>query len=490
MKTYKCLVCGYIHTGDEPPESCPACGVPSSEFEIVQTQPTKPNQETTTWICKVCGYIHEGPEPPESCPVCGVDGDMFEASGQQNPQEANSGSERFVIIGGGIAGVACAEEIRKNSVSADITLICAEALLPYYRLSLSRYLAGEIKRESLIIHPESFYEQKKIKLITGMEVTEILKADKQVVFSDGSKIGYDKLIIASGAYPFVPPIAGKDLANVITVRNLEDADYILDAIQNMEEVVCIGGGLLGLEIAGAIAKSGVRVTVLEGLEWLMPRQLNKKGAEVLKEYLKKIGIEVRENVKIQEIIGEDACTGVKLSTGELFPARLVIITAGIRPNIQLVKKAGLEVNSGLVVNNSMKTSGEDIFAAGDITEHQGTLYGLWNAAQVQGKIAAQNALGKEAQFEGIPKSAALKVLGLDLFSIGEYMPKDDKYIQYEKEAPGTYTLFVFREGKMVGSIVIGNKALAAKAKQAVEKGFYYTEQNGNIESILQQLQRS
>jgi nitrite reductase (NADH) large subunit len=416
---------------------------------------------------------------------------MFEPVDRQKPREADKKPSEFVIIGGGIAGVTCAEEIRNNQDNAEITMVCAEALLPYYRLSLSRYLAGEVNRETLTIHPQSFYDQKKIKLFSGMEVTDILKDEKQVVFSDGSKIGYDKLIIANGAYPFVPPIAGRELANVITVRKMEDADFILEEIKSLESVICIGGGILGLEIAGAIAKSGVRVTVLEGLEWLMPRQLNRKGAEILKGYLKQIGIEVRENVKIQEITGEAACTGVKLSTGEWLPTRLVIITAGVRPNIHLVKKAGLEVKSGLVVNSHMQTSEENIFAAGDVTEHNGVLYGLWNAAQVQGKIAAQNAVGKNVPFEGIPRSAVLKVLGLDLFSIGEYMPEDDTCIQMEQEAPGKYILFVFREGKMAGSIVIGDKALAVKVKQAVEKGFEFPYlQNGDINRIIHELQHS
>lgn len=497
MKTYRCLVCGYIHEGSEPPESCPVCGVPSSEFEalgqqispevIVTPQKTEPKLEIEQWQCLVCGYIHTGSEPPESCPVCGVPSSEFEPLGLQKPPEAISRPQKYVIVGGGIAGVTSAEELRKNSENAEITLVCAEALLPYYRLSLSRYLAREVDRSSLVIHPKSFYEQKRINLLLGMEVIDIHKAERQVAFSDGSKADYDKLIIANGAYPFVPPITGKELANVITVRNLEDADYILQQLKSLESVICIGGGILGLEIAGAIAKSGVRITLLEGMEWLMPRQLNRKGSGVLKKYLETIGIEVRENAKVQEITGEVGCTGVKLSTGEQLPARMVIITAGIRPNVGLVQKAGLEVNSGLVVNSSMQTSDENIFAAGDITEFKGMLYGLWNAAQIQGKIAAQNALGKDAQFEGIPRSAVLKVLGLDLFSIGEYMPRDENCIQYEREAPGSYVLFVFREGRMAGSIVIGDKVLAMKAKQAVEKGFYYTEHNGDVEGIIRQI---
>ena len=482
---WKCLVCGYIHEGDQPPESCPVCGVPSSEFE--RTEP--PKAETTgkakAWKCMACGYVHNGDNPPENCPVCGMPGNMFNPEDDEGDAQTGDQPLRIVIVGSGIAGVSCAEEIRNNSEKAEITLISAENSLPYYRISLTRYLASDVRKENLVIHPLSFYQEKRINLLTGVEVTDIDADNKRVELSDGTSMPYDRLILASGATPNIPPIPGSNLRNVMTVRDVEDVNLLLDLIRKTESCVCIGGGLLGLETAGAIAKHGVRVTVLEVQKWLMPRQLNQKAASILKSYLDSIGIVVRENVAIQEIVGDEACEGVKLNTGEVLPAQLVIITAGIRPNVLPAQKAGLKVNKGIVVDSRMQTSQKDIFAAGDVAEYDGMLYGLWNAAQYQGKIAARNVIGEDARFGGMPPSATLKVLGLDIFSIGDFTPNTGDSTLYEQEATGRYVLFAMKEDKMIGSIIIGDKALAAKVKQAVEKGLVFPQDSA--EKIIEKL---
>lgn len=488
MKSYRCLICGYIHVGENPPENCPVCDASSEEFEIYEEKVEETKQSTSSWRCLNCEYVHDGSNPPDVCPVCGVKSDMFEPHSNGQKGETSNESIKIVIVGGGIAGLSCAEEIRNNSDKAEITLISADEVLPYYRLNLTRYLAKETDRGSLTIYPESFYKEKRINLISGLEISEIQKDVKQVKLSDGSEIAFDKLVIANGAHPFIPPIAGKELGNVITVRKIEDADFLLEKMDKIKSCICIGAGILGLETAGAIAKSGVKVTLLEGSDWLMPRQLNRKAAELLTEYLKEIGVEVKANSKVQEITGDNECKGIKLSTGEVLPTELVIITAGVRPNTHLARKAGLEVNMGVVVNNRMKTSEEDIFAAGDVTEHYGTLYGLWNVAQFQGKIAAQNLVGMNSEFGGVPRSNVLKVLGLDMFSIGEFMPKDGSYYQYEKQTQDGYIYFVVRDGRIVGSIIIGDKNLSIKVKQAVEKGLNFPHEiYDDVESIVNKL---
>lgn len=395
---------------------------------------------------------------------------------------------KIIIIGAGIAGVTCAKEIRNNSDTAEITLITGDTQFPYYRLNLTRYLAKEVSKDRLFINPQSWYDEKRIKLILGYEVTEINKNKNEIQLSDGTTMEYDKLIIANGAYPFIPPIPGSELGNVMAVRNLEDADFLFEKMEHLESCVCIGGGILGLEAAGAIANSGVKVTLLEGAPWIMPRQLNKKASEYLKKCLEEIGIEVKENVRIQEIMGKDHCEGVKLSTGEVVPTTLVIITAGVRPNVDLAQISGMEVNKGLVVNNQMQTSQENIFAAGDVTEHDGILYGLWNVAQQQGKIAAQNAVGMNTEFRGFTISNSLKLLGLDMFSIGEFMPVDGSCYEYEKETADSYISLVMSEGKIIGSNIIGDRALSVKVKQAVDKGVDFPhELYDDVESIINKL---
>ncbi|MBC8015983.1 MAG: FAD-dependent oxidoreductase [Sporomusaceae bacterium] len=489
MKSFKCVICGYIHNGDNPPELCSVCGASASEFELFAQPVVALKEQSAVWRCIVCEYIHKGSEAPDICPVCGVTKENFETYSLKESSRAKAETGHIIILGGGIAGLAAAEEIRKRSEDMNITIISAENPLPYYRINLTRYLAQEINKDKLMIHPDNWYTEKRIKFINGQEANAIKTATKQVELQDGTALTYDKLIVAMGASPFIPPITGSNLENVVTVRTLDDAEYILKRLPVMHDCICIGGGILGLETAGAIAKSGMKVTLLESAPWLMPRQLNAQGAKVLKKYLEGIGIEVRENTKIKEITGKDFCQGIMMEDGEIIPAELVVITAGVKPDTSLARKAGLAVDNGLVVNNYMQTSDDNIFAAGDVTQHHGMVYGLWNVAQYQGKIAALNAIGIETQFGGVPRSSVLKVLGLDLFSIGDSSLIDDSYYQYDQEESNHYFSFVLKDSKIVGSIIIGDKALAIKVKQAVENGTSFPQDvHKDAISIIHKLQ--
>ena len=474
MKSFRCVICGYIHNGESPPEVCCVCGASADEFELFVQPIITPQNQSTLWRCLNCEYTYKGEEAPDICPVCGVSRENFETYHMKESSKVNVETNNIIIIGGGIAGLAAAEEIRNRSAVTNITILSAEKRLPYYRLNLTRYLAQDVTKDDLMIYRENWYQENRITLRSGQEVKAIQIAAKQIELQDGTALPYDKLIIAMGAHPFTPPITGSNLANVVSIRTVEDAEYVLQQIPVTNTCVCIGGGILGLETAGAIAKSGVKVTLLEGAPWLMPRQLNAQAARMMKNYLAGIGIEVRENVKIKEISGKDFCQGVTMEDGEKIPAELVIIAAGVRPNTYLARKAGLEVDNGLAVNNYMQTSDNNIFAAGDVTKHHGILYGLWNVAQYQGKVAALNAIGIETQFGGVPRSNVLKILGLELFSIGDISPIDGSYYQYEHEETNHYFNFVIRDGRIVGSIIIGDKALAIKVKQAVENATYFS----------------
>ena len=487
-KSWECIICGYIHSGDTPPDTCLICGTSAEDF-IPYVQPsTTAFSEPDHWRCLNCEYLHQGNTPPELCPVCGVTKDAFDSVQPLRHQSASGEANHIIIIGGGIAGLTAAEELRKLSPTTSITLITEETQPPYYRLNLTRYLSHAIDSTSLPIYSLDWYEQNRIKLITNTKVANIHCADRTVELSDKTLLSYDKLITAMGAHPFVPPIPGNTLTNVVTVRTVADAEYILSKINKIDSCICIGGGILGLETAGAIAKSGIKVQLLEGSEWLMPRQLNKAGASLLKAHIEAAGVQVLTNIRVKEITGTERCEAVLLESGEHLPAQLVILAAGVRPNTHLPRKAGLEVNSGLVVDNHMRTSDSCIYAAGDITEHYGTLYGVWNAAQYQGKIAALNALGITAEFGAMPRSNVLKVLSIDMFSIGQITASDASYQQFEKHQDGKYYMFLLRDGKIVGSIVMGDKAMSLKVKHAVEKNARFTPDSCyDIDSVLQQL---
>ncbi len=218
----------------------------------------------------------------------------------------------FLIVGGGIAGVSAAEAIHKVDPSADITLISDEPSLPYFRMSLTRYLAGEIGRDQLELHSEGWYLENHINIIVAAQVRDIDSQTKMVTLDDGRVFQYEKLILANGASPFVPPIPGKNLEGVMTLRFLEDAERITQIYDHPAKVVCVGGGLLGLEIAGAIAKHGLHVTVVEALDWLLPRQLGKEAAELLRRQIETMGISVIVPAKISALVGEDRVEGVEI----------------------------------------------------------------------------------------------------------------------------------------------------------------------------------
>lgn len=426
--------------------------------------------------CLICGYIHTGDAPPRKCPIYAASSDQFEPYAQPTPEivaAATSPDIQVLIIGSGIAGLACAEELRQHSPTVRITLISAEPHLPYYRLNLTRYLAREINESHLPIYPAAWYEEQRIELLLDQAVIGIDRTARQVLLADGGRRNYDKLVLATGAGPFVPPIPGSQLPNVLTVRTIDDARRILDQVQPGEPLLCIGGGILGLETAGALARGGASVTLLEAADYLMPAQLNRNAAACLRHFVADLGIAVREGVRIEAIVGQEQCEGIRLAGGEILAARYVLITAGVRPNLALARSCGLTVHKGLVVDDLLRTADADIFAAGDVVEHNGQLYGLWQAAQYQGKIAARNVLGLVTRFGGIPRSNVLKVLGLDLFSIGEFNPAAPGDVFLEEETADGYLAFNLRQGLLKGSIVIGDKILAGQVRQAIDQAVMF-----------------
>ncbi|MBU0991974.1 MAG: FAD-dependent oxidoreductase [Proteobacteria bacterium] len=467
---WRCTVCGYIHRGTEPPESCPVCGAPRKFFEpFAESVEEETETPSNQWRCLVCNYDHSGDTPPEKCPVCGASKKKFERISAKIRTTDDTGKDmNVVVIGGGIAGVAAVEAMRQVSQKADITLISKESHLPYFRLNLTRLLAGEIKSDRLPVHPESWYSENRITLIKGAEASDISLTQKQVKVPDGSVYPFDKLILTAGAHPFIPPYPGINREGVTPLRTIDDASYIKAEASKAESVVVVGGGILGLETAGAIVKYAKKVTVIEGFDYLMPRQLPRKAAARLETLLAGMGINLKTGAEIKELAGDERVKGVILKTGETIPADLVIFSTGVRSNSYLARVSGLQVNQGIIVDDNLQSSHPDIYAAGDIAEHRGVVYGLWNAAQYQGTIAGMNAIGKTALFGGIPRSNTIKVLGIDLFSIGKFEADDGSFIVIEKEDEAEYIRFVFHDTHLVGAILYGNTTCSAAIKQAIE----------------------
>jgi nitrite reductase (NADH) large subunit len=321
-------------------------------------------------------------------------------------------------------------------------------------------------------------------------VTDILVQEKKILLSDRLEFEYDRLIIALGAHPFIPPIEGVNEEGIMTLRSAEDAKELIQRIEKNKKVLIVGGGVLGLEAAGALASKGAQVIVAEGSSWLMPRQLNQEASLYVSNSLGKLGIQVEYDFRTSSIRRhKDINFEVISSDGRHVLVDTVVLATGVRPNTYLARKAGLEVDKGLVVDNYMKTSEEDIYGAGDITEHYGISYGLWNIAQYQGKIAALNLLGNKLAFGGVPRSNALKVLDIDLFSIGEIKAVDASYQELVRKDENAYLLMVIRDQQLVGSIAIGYKTVTHKIKKMVEQGQRLTpEQVSDISYIIDMLE--
>ncbi|MDP6848461.1 MAG: FAD-dependent oxidoreductase, partial [Kiritimatiellia bacterium] len=364
--TWRCTVCGYVHRGLAPPEFCPICGAAAADFEpYEESSAGRIEPSSKRWGCLNCGYVHEGDRPPEMCPICGAGPERFEhlpdSTGAQNESTIPI---KAVIVGGGIAGVSAAEAIREVSEKSSITMVSHEPRPPYYRLNLTRYLAGEIDESGLMIHEPSWYEENRIELLTDRRIVDLSIDSQFVELADGKILHYDKLILAMGSHPFVPPIPGTDLEGVFTMRTAENADAILERVASGVACVCIGGGILGLETAGALAKRGADVTLLESHEWLMPRQLNENAADLLESHLERLGVKLRKAARTAELAGSDGMVcEVVLKDGNRIPCGMVVICAGVRPNTYLARKAGLEVDRGVVVDNHLITSDPDVLAA-------------------------------------------------------------------------------------------------------------------------------
>ena len=472
VRAWVCGVCGYVHRGTGAPDECPICGASREEFEPYSEPDLSAGPAANSWRCSICGHVHAGSAPPDECPVCGTLGEQFESVAAAEVDSRLGRKARVAVVGGGIAGLAAVEAARAASPDAELTLVSREPGLPYYRLNLTRYLAGEIERAALPVYPEEWYAERRIRVLSGVDVVGLGLGERAVELRGGpeTRLPFDRLVFAGGAHPFVPPIPGAELDGVTTLRTLADADEILSRSLDGASVVCVGGGILGLEAAGALSRRGSRVTVLEGYGWLLPRQLNQRAGELLGSRVAGLGVELRPHARTAQLVGEGRVRGVRLEDGSTLPADLVVVATGVRPNSALARQAGLRVDQGVVVDDYLGTSDPDVLAAGDVAEHRGITYGLWTAAKAQGSIAGMNAVGLRVEFGGIPRSNTLKVLGIDLFSIGRVEPDDASYVVVEGEVSDAYYRFLFRDSRLVGAILLGDLGLAARVKRAIEAG--------------------
>jgi nitrite reductase [NAD(P)H] large subunit len=368
---------------------------------------------------------------------------------------------KLVVVGNGMAGVGCVEQILKHASKFAITIFGEETHVNYNRILLSSVLAGEKAADDIALNSLEWYKQNQIELCLGVRITDINADQKTITGDDGSVTPFDKLLLATGSNPLIPPIEGVKKEGVFVFRNLDDTRALLDRTRKGLKAVVIGGGLLGLEAARGLQVQGCEVTVVHLMDRLMERQLDLIGGGYLKSKMECLGMKVLLEKNTTAILGNGKVEGIVFKDGSSIEAEIVVIAAGIRPNVELGRKAGLQVNRAIVVNDFMETSHPDIFAVGECVEHKGICYGLVAPLLEQGKVLAATISGnKGPRYEGSVSAAKLKIMGVDVFSAGDFSesaPGTDA-VRYEDAALGVYKKLTLRDGKLAGAILVGDTA--------------------------------
>ena len=335
--------------------------------------------------------------------------------------------------------------------------------------ALPEYLAGRKQVKDFTIHNEKWYDQNRIELHLAAEIVEVEAPQKAVVTKSGRRFSYDKLLLACGGNSFLPPIPGSQSPGVYTLRTIDDAERIRRRAQQCQKAVVIGGGLLGLEAGNGLRQVGLEVSVVEFFPRLLPRQMDVAGAALLKSQMEEMGFHFYLGAKTQEIIPEKDGFWVCLEGGEKLNAEMVLISAGVRPEVALKKSLDLQIDKGVKVDDWMKTGLEGIFAAGDLVEHRGRYYGIWPASMEQGRIAGSNMAGQELQYQGTVPANALKVVGIDLVAAGEIDPEGKmEAIVMKDEARRTYRKLVLKDNVIVGAILFGNIRGSDEIQKAIQ----------------------
>lgn len=377
-------------------------------------------------------------------------------------------NKKIVIVGSGIASITAIKAIREVDKNIEINLIGEESFYPYNRVRLSKGLSGILKEDQILLQKKDWYDSNNIKIYIHTNVTSIDTAKKEVQLSNGDKIIYTTLLLANGSSNFIPPILGLDKKGVFTLRTLEHALDIKSWAENSSQVLIIGGGIQGLETAWALSQLGKKVFIAEMFPRLMPKQLDETSSKILENAVKSHNIEIMLNTQIKEISGGDKASSFITSSGESIKCDMVIYSVGTKPNIDILKNTNIKTNKGIIVNEKMETSVENVYAAGDVVEFNNGLYGLWNIAIEQGKTAGNNIVDKNSIYEHIVPVTTLNAFNLSLFSMG-VIDEDKATDTLSEKNDNKYQKIFINNNRIVGAIVIGDIKKSPILKTAIER---------------------
>ncbi len=370
---------------------------------------------------------------------------------------------KIVIAGNGMVGYKFCEKLisKFGPGKFDITVYGEEPRPAYDRVHLSEYFTGSTA-DDLLMAPASWYAENQIKLVTGELVTQIDEQSKTITTHKGTTDTYDKLVLATGSSPFVPPVPGVDKDGVFVYRTIEDLNDIISYGKDIKKAAVMGGGLLGLEAAKALLDMGLETHVIEFAPRLMPRQLDEAGANILKEKLESLGITIHTSKSTSQIAGNGKITSLKYADDSELEVDMLVISAGIRPRDELAQKSGIQIGhrGGIIVDNYMKTSMNDVFAIGECALHENMIYGLVAPGYEMAEVVIDQITGDGSrEFTGFDMSTKLKLIGVDVASFGEPFPaaEDCHQVVYEDKIKGIYKrINVSKDGKrLIGGILVG-----------------------------------
>lgn len=393
-----------------------------------------------------------------------INGDVCVSSQPQKTYLTNIAQQReklkLVLVGNGLAGMRCLEDLLDMAPDMyDITVIGEEPWGNYNRIMLSPVLSGEKTIAQIMLHTPEWYQEKNIRFVGGDLAVNIQRREKKVITKSGLEIEYDRLILATGSRPFIPPIKGKDVEGVISFRDIYDVNTMIEYSTAKKNAVVIGGGLLGLEAAYGLKQRGMNVTVLHLTDRIMDRQLDRQASQMLKKSIEQKGIHVITSASTQEILSENGhVTAVQLEDGQCLDADLVVFAVGIRANMTLAQNAGLRCNRGVMVNDTMQTFDPSIYAVGECIEHKGTTFGLVDPLWGQAFICASHlAEHGSLTFKTLPTPTQLKVSGVDVFSAGNIDPQTEhENIILNDEKRQIYKRLIVQGDKVIGAVMFGD----------------------------------
>ncbi|MDR6718671.1 nitrite reductase large subunit NirB [Paenibacillus sp. 2003] len=380
---------------------------------------------------------------------------------------------KLVIIGNGMAGMKCVEEIiALEPDTYEIVIYGNEPRPNYNRIMLSKVLQGEHSLQDIIINDWSWYAEHQIRLCAGETVHRIDTRGKYIETESGLKETYDVLILATGSSPFIPPIPGIDKERVISFRTIDDCTRMSDYSKTYRKAAVIGGGLLGLEAARGLLYLGMEAVVVHNAHYIMNRQLDEKAAAMLQQELEDQGMSFLLSKNTQKITGRSQAQGLLFTDGSKLEAQVVIVAVGIRPNVDLARRSGIATNRAIMVDDYMRTSVPDIYAVGECAEHRGISYGLVAPLYEQGKVLAHTLCGQETpEYKGSIPYSQLKVSGVDVFSAGEISGEGmQTAIQHLDGIQGTYKKVLMQAGKVRGAILFGDTAEGTALLGLVQRG--------------------